>query len=306
MILTIVMSARMKLGMKLEPSSLENNETKIMNNSNNENNSTSRGMIIIVFNSNREGIGNYSEYNNTLNEIERNETNYKDTDNNNSSIKHIDVEFKLNELCFLNRLGDNETRNESIETPPNNNITEAEQPEINPHTTFPIEINSTLNNNEINLHTENTSKIHVKITTVPDINESDDEDDDDNNNENNNEDDSEIYGFLIKISTKHSKLIDGTGYPLYTFSKDEQLIPTCYGPCATRWPPVLLGTTFTLRLHAPLTPSNFTLIKRRDGLTQLCYNDKPLYYSIKDKKPNSFPKGTNNPDDNSLFNTIIP
>lgn len=295
----------MKLGMKLEPSLLESNKTKIMNNSSNENNSTSRGIIIIVFNSNREGIGNDSEYNNTLNEIEHNETNYNDTDNNNSSIKHIDVEFKLNELFFLNRLSDNETRNESIETPPNNNITEAEQPEINPHTTLPIEVNLTLNNNETNLHTENTSKIHVKIITVPDINESDD-DNDNYNNENNNEDDSEIYGFLIKISTTHNKNIEGTGYPLYSFSKDKQLISTCYGPCATCWPPVLLGTTFTLRLRAPLSPSNFTLIARRDGLTQLCYNSKPLYYSIKGKKPNSFPKGINNPEGNSLFNTITP
>ena len=302
MILIIVMSARMKLGMKLEPSLLESNETNTINNSSNENNSTSRGMIIIVFNSNREGIGNDSVYNNTLNETEHNETNNND-DNNNPSVEHIEVEFELNEPFVLNRLGDNETKNESIETPPNNNITEAEQPEINPHTTLPMEINSTLNNNETNLHTENTSKTHVKITTVPDINE---RDDNNNDNEDNNEDDSEIYGFLIKISTKYNNLIDGTGYPLYTFSKDEELIPTCYGPCATRWPPVLLGNPFTLRLRTPLTPSNFILITRRDGLTQLCYNNRPLYYSIKDKRPNSFPKGINSLEGNSLFNTITP
>lgn len=76
-------------------------------------------------------------------------------------------------------------------------------------------------------------------------------------------------------------LVDSKGMALYMFDPDQQGRSTCEGDCLAAWPPVpgpaeagegvdqsLLGTT-----------------KAPDGTTMATYNDWPLYYWVKDKRP---------------------
>ena len=46
------------------------------------------------------------------------------------------------------------------------------------------------------------------------------------------------------------------------------------------------------------------LIPRRDGFTQLSFNNAPLYYSTKDKNPNTKPKGDGHKENNGIFSTV--
>jgi predicted lipoprotein with Yx(FWY)xxD motif len=71
-------------------------------------------------------------------------------------------------------------------------------------------------------------------------------------------------------------LTDGKGITVYLFEGDTGTKSTCYGACATAWPPVL--TT-----GAPLAGSGakaplLGTTKRSDGATQVTYAGHPLYY----------------------------
>jgi predicted lipoprotein with Yx(FWY)xxD motif len=69
-------------------------------------------------------------------------------------------------------------------------------------------------------------------------------------------------------------LFDLSGHTLYRFSKDRGAVPTCYGPCAKRWPPALTEG----KLRAVDVPDKMVrTTKRRDGTVQLTYDDHPLY-----------------------------
>jgi predicted lipoprotein with Yx(FWY)xxD motif len=86
---------------------------------------------------------------------------------------------------------------------------------------------------------------------------------------------------LGQNSTLGSFLVDSKGMTLYLFTTDTPKTSTCYGGCATAWPPLL--TT-----GAPLagTGVNATLLgttTRTDGTTQVTYNGWPLYYFASDK-----------------------
>ena len=106
----------------------------------------------------------------------------------------------------------------------------------------------------------------------------------------NNTDDPFDFAVEIYNSTEGNILIDGNGFVLYQYSKDSNNTSRCYGPCIVKWPPVVLSALLTLSPKDPLKRKDFDFILRKDGLVQLCYNKKPLYYYILDL-PDKKPKG---------------
>ena len=78
-------------------------------------------------------------------------------------------------------------------------------------------------------------------------------------------------------------LVDSRGRTLYLFKKDSGKKSTCFGACATAWPP--------LRAHGKPTvgggarASKVGITRRSDGKPQVTYNGHPLYLFVKDKKP---------------------
>jgi len=78
-------------------------------------------------------------------------------------------------------------------------------------------------------------------------------------------------------------LVDGRGYALYAFTKDEGSRSSCYGACAKAWPPLVVGTRPVARpgAKAPLVGVS----RRRDGKLQATYAGRPLYYYVGDDRP---------------------
>jgi len=56
---------------------------------------------------------------------------------------------------------------------------------------------------------------------------------------------------------------------------------TCYGTCASVWPPLRPGGTLTAG-HG-ITQARLSIIARRDGTKQVAYNGHPLYYYVGDR-----------------------
>jgi predicted lipoprotein with Yx(FWY)xxD motif len=78
-------------------------------------------------------------------------------------------------------------------------------------------------------------------------------------------------------------LVDGNGRTLYLFEADKSSSSTCYGACATYWPPLLTG-------GAPMAgtgvkASLLGTTKRTDGTTEVTYAGHPLYYVVTDHNP---------------------
>ena len=80
-----------------------------------------------------------------------------------------------------------------------------------------------------------------------------------------------------------SILVDDKGMTLYLFTNDTPNTSTCYGKCATYWPPLL--TNGNAVGGSGLDGSKFGTTTRTDGTTQVTYNSWPLYYFAKDKQP---------------------
>jgi predicted lipoprotein with Yx(FWY)xxD motif len=78
-------------------------------------------------------------------------------------------------------------------------------------------------------------------------------------------------------------LTDDAGRTLYLFVPDTTSASTCYGSCATFWPPLL--TTGTPQATGSATAAMLGTSKRTDGTTQVTYNGHPLYYFKLDTKP---------------------
>lgn len=75
------------------------------------------------------------------------------------------------------------------------------------------------------------------------------------------------------------------GMTLYLFTKDTPGVSNCYDQCAVNWPPLYSYYVGALpKLPAGAT-GKLSLVTRKDGTQQVAYNDMPLYYWIKDKKP---------------------
>ena len=69
-------------------------------------------------------------------------------------------------------------------------------------------------------------------------------------------------------------LVDESGMTLYGFTKDADGTPTCQGPCADAWPPLLVDGA---DLPDGLDPAVFTVVERPDGSFQLKAGAWPLY-----------------------------
>ena len=63
---------------------------------------------------------------------------------------------------------------------------------------------------------------------------------------------------------------------VYMFGADHGPSSTCYGACATAWPPLL--TNRTPSVGAGLNAKLLGATKRRDGSSQVTYGGHPLYY----------------------------
>ena len=87
---------------------------------------------------------------------------------------------------------------------------------------------------------------------------------------------------LSKINEKY--MVDVKGFSLYTFADDNVTNKsTCYGGCATNWPPFYVNVTATT-ISKDLNISSFGIVQRTDGKKQISYNGKPLYHFKNDTK----------------------
>jgi predicted lipoprotein with Yx(FWY)xxD motif len=73
-------------------------------------------------------------------------------------------------------------------------------------------------------------------------------------------------------------LTNSTGWSLYMYAPDKPNSgnSSCYGGCATAWPPFYAGSNLTL--PSSLKASNFGTINRTGGGKQTTYLGSPLYY----------------------------
>lgn len=78
-------------------------------------------------------------------------------------------------------------------------------------------------------------------------------------------------------------LVDDKGMTLYLFVKDSGTASTCYGQCATYWPPVL--TDGKPQAGSGVDASKLGTTTRTDGKVEVTYAGHPLYYFIQDKAP---------------------
>ena len=78
-------------------------------------------------------------------------------------------------------------------------------------------------------------------------------------------------------------LVDGSGRTLYLFQADTRTSSTCYGSCATYWPPLL--TEGAPKAGAGANASLLGTTKRTDGTTEVTYAGHPLYYVVTDHNP---------------------
>jgi len=90
-----------------------------------------------------------------------------------------------------------------------------------------------------------------------------------------------------KVATRRTKLgrvlVDGRGRTLYLFEKDEGMASSCYGACASVWPP--LTTSGKPSAGEGVTASKLGTTKRSDGATEVTYNGHPLYTYAGDSAP---------------------
>src|SRR5437588_1509690 len=79
-----------------------------------------------------------------------------------------------------------------------------------------------------------------------------------------------------------SFIVDSRGRSLYLFEADKGTKSTCYGDCATNWPPLVTSGGVAVSGGASMSLVGTT--KRTDGTTEVTYNGHPLYYFVGDSK----------------------
>jgi predicted lipoprotein with Yx(FWY)xxD motif len=95
------------------------------------------------------------------------------------------------------------------------------------------------------------------------------------------------------VAAAHTKLgtvlVDGQRRTLYLFENDKGPASSCYGACASVWPPLISGATRTggaRGLAGPgLNAAKLGSIKRTDGKHEVTYAGHPLYTYAGDDKP---------------------
>lgn len=87
------------------------------------------------------------------------------------------------------------------------------------------------------------------------------------------------------LHTANSKygqiLVDSSGRTLYLLTADSGAKSTCYGNCASIWPP---DHTSGMPTHSGVTASMVGTTTRTDHTMQVTYNGHPLYTFAKDAK----------------------
>jgi predicted lipoprotein with Yx(FWY)xxD motif len=78
-------------------------------------------------------------------------------------------------------------------------------------------------------------------------------------------------------------LVDGQGRTVYLFEKDMGTTSSCYGPCASVWPP--LTTSSAPKAGNGTVASKLATSKRSNGALQVTYSGHPLYTYADDAKP---------------------
>ena len=78
-------------------------------------------------------------------------------------------------------------------------------------------------------------------------------------------------------------LVDSKGRTVYLFEKDTGPTSTCFGACASAWPPVTV--TGMPSAGAGVMKSMLGTTKRPDGTMQVTYNGHPLYLYQGDSGP---------------------
>jgi predicted lipoprotein with Yx(FWY)xxD motif len=86
-------------------------------------------------------------------------------------------------------------------------------------------------------------------------------------------------GRSATVKVSHSRLgkivVDSHGRTLYQLSSDPTRKSTCFGACATNWPPLRASGKPTV--GTGLKASRIATIRRRDGRPQVAYRGHPLY-----------------------------
>ncbi|MFF2145216.1 hypothetical protein [Kitasatospora sp. NPDC058190] len=86
----------------------------------------------------------------------------------------------------------------------------------------------------------------------------------------------------VHSSTLGQVLAGAGGNTLYLFARDTTNTSTCYGRCASIWPPLL---TTGATAGPGVNSSHLGTTTRADGTVQVTYNGYPLYYYVGDTKP---------------------
>jgi predicted lipoprotein with Yx(FWY)xxD motif len=90
-----------------------------------------------------------------------------------------------------------------------------------------------------------------------------------------------------QVAVRHTKLgtvlATGSGRTLYLFEQDKGTASTCYGACASLWPPLLSGGKPVAARGAAAAKLGTT--RRKDGRREVTYAGHPLYLYAGDRKP---------------------
>jgi predicted lipoprotein with Yx(FWY)xxD motif len=88
------------------------------------------------------------------------------------------------------------------------------------------------------------------------------------------------------VATRHTKLgtvlVDGQGRTLYLFEKDKGMASSCYGACASVWPPLTTGGHVT---GAGSRRARLATSRRHDGKTGVTIDGHPVYTYAGDRHP---------------------
>lgn len=86
-----------------------------------------------------------------------------------------------------------------------------------------------------------------------------------------------------KVGDLGTIIVSSEGMTLYDFHKDKGSASSCYGACASAWPPLL--TEGAPKAEAGAMASQLGTTKRTDGTIQVTYNGWPLYTYAGDSAP---------------------
>jgi predicted lipoprotein with Yx(FWY)xxD motif len=96
-----------------------------------------------------------------------------------------------------------------------------------------------------------------------------------------------IIGNNLALATNNNAtlgtyLIGYTGMAVYTYGNDTAGTSTCFGQCASAWPPYIVSSSDNIQNIQTGVDGAVGTITRPDGTLQLTYNGMPLYFFAQD------------------------